>query len=123
MNRILALLALLALAACNPPAPAPNININELANEYLFLELSMGLHDKAHVDAYFGPKAFRDAAESEAMSPQDIGLAAGDLARRLNDIDPGDDEMLAMRIAGLGARLQALRMRIAINAGNPSDFD
>ena len=114
---------MLALAACSPPPPESDINIDDLANEYLFLELSMGLHDKSHVDAYFGPEAFREAAQSEAMSLKDIGLAAGDLAQRLNDIDPAADEMLAMRIAGLGARLQALLMRIAIIAGNPAKFD
>jgi hypothetical protein len=123
MNRFPALVAMLALAACNSPTPEPEINIDELANEYLFLELSMGLHDKAHVDAYFGPEAFRDAAESEAMSLRDIELAAGDLAQRLVDIDTGGDEMLAMRIAGLRARLQALLMRTAIIGGNPAEFD
>ena len=44
MNRFPARVATLALAACNSPTPEPEINIDELANEYMFLELSMGLH-------------------------------------------------------------------------------
>ena len=121
--RLLALSAVLTLAACNSPAPAPSQDLGELANEYLFLELSMGLHDEAHVDAYFGPEAFRDAAESEAMSLDDIRLAAGDLKGRLAAIDAGDDTMLALRIEGLIGRLVALDTRIAINKDEFLDFD
>jgi hypothetical protein len=124
-NKILAVVATLTLAACDSPAPEPVAanNLDELANEYLFLELSMGLHDNAHVDAYFGPEAFREAAATEAMSLDDIRLAAGDLSGRLAAIDTGDDKMLAMRIDGLIARLRALDMRIAINEGEFVDFD
>ena len=123
--RIAAVVAALTLAACGSPEPEVNVGagVDELANEYLFLELSMGLHDKAHVDAYFGPEAFREAAASEAMSLDDIRLAATDLSGRLAGIDTGDDEMLALRVDGLIERLRALDMRIAINKGEYADFD
>ena len=124
-NRYLVLAVTLVLTACGSPEPdvAPGPNVGELANEYLFLELSMGQHDKAHVDAYFGPEAFSEAAASEAMSLDDIRLAAGDLSGRLAAIDAGEDDMLAMRIDGLIARLRALDTRIAINKGEYLDFD
>jgi hypothetical protein len=123
-NRFLPLILLLALAACGAPEPDNEADkIGELANEYLFLELSMGLHDAAHVDAYFGPEAFRDAARLEAMSLDDIQLAAGDLRGRLAAIDAGDDAMLALRVDGLIGRLLALDTRIAINKGEFLDFD
>ena len=124
-NRLVAVLATLTLAACGSPEPEINVGagVDELANEYLFLELSMGLHDKAHVDAYFGPEAFREAAATEAMSLDDIRLAATDLSGRLAGIDTGEDEMLALRVDGLIARLRALDMRIAINKGEYADFD
>ena len=112
---------LVLLAACTEHAPSHDLD--ELAREYLFLELSMGLHDKAHVDAYFGPDAFRDAAEKEAISMDDIRLATSDLAARLRAVDPGENEMLAMRIDGLIGRLHALDTRIAINKGEYLDFD
>ena len=120
-TKLVALCAAFLLAACG--SPQPEINIDELANEYLFLELSMGLHDKAHVDAYFGPEAFREAAAAEAMSLDDIRFAASDLTARLAEIDAGKNEMLAMRITGLLARLRALDTRIAINKGEFLDFD
>ncbi len=124
-NRIVAVLATLTLAACGSPEPDVEVGagVDELANEYLFLELSMGLHDKAHVDAYFGPEAFRETATSEAMSLDDIRLAASDLSGRLANIDTGENDMLAMRVDGLVARLRALDMRIAINKGESPDFD
>ena len=53
-----------------PVATAPNID--SLVREYLFLELSMGEHDKAHVDAYFGPDDIRADAVAEALSLDDI---------------------------------------------------
>jgi hypothetical protein len=119
MNKLLPLSLLLALSACGTPEP----DVDELAQEYLFLELSMGLHDAAHVDAYFGPEAYNAAAETEAMSLDDIRLASGDLARRLAAVSAGDNVMLAMRIDGLIARLHALDTRIAINKQEYLDFD
>ncbi len=97
--------------------------MDELAREYLYLELSMGLHDSSHVDAYFGPEELRAAAEESALSLDQILAASADLAARLEPIDTGDDEMFAMRVAGLVARLQALDTRIAINKGDFPDFD
>jgi len=122
-NKLLVLAAAVLLVACEQPAPAANNELDELANEYLFLELSMGLHDKAHVDAYFGPEAFREAAEAEAMSLDDIQLAARDLMRRLSEVSPDDDPMIVERVDTLMARLAALGMRIAINKGDFASFD
>ena len=118
-NKLLPLL--LVLCACSAPTPGPNVD--ELAQEYLFLELSMALHDEAHVDAYFGPESYREVAKAEAMSLDDIDLASQDLTRRLEAVQTGDDEMLTMRVDGLIARLQALQTRIAINKGEFPSFD
>jgi hypothetical protein len=120
MNRSIPLLiVVLALCACTKPGPG----IDEMAREYLFLELSMAEHDPAHVDAYFGPEALRAAAADQALSLDEILVASGDLVARLANIDPGDDDMLGMRIEGLIARLQALDTRIAINKGEFPTFD
>ena len=58
-HRILTLLLLVLLSACSRDEAAyPEEGLDSLVDEYLFLELSMGLHDAAHVDAYFGPEDF-----------------------------------------------------------------
>ncbi len=108
-----------ALSACADTQP----DLDELAREYLYLELSMGLHDEAHVDAYFGPDELKTAAEDTALSLDQLLTASQDLASRLGEIDTGDDEMLRMRVDGLIGRLQALDMRIAINKEEYVDFD
>lgn len=120
MTKRLAALALgLTLAACTPQTPS----MDELAREYLFLDLSMGLHDAAHVDAYFGPEELRTAAADAALSLDEIRSAAQDLAKRLGAVDTGNDAMLDMRVAGLLARLQSLDTRIAINKDAAPAFD
>ena len=118
-KKILLTLCTLVLAACGPAAP----NMDELAREYLYLELSMGLHDGGHVDAYFGPEELKTAAEDTALSLDQILAASADLADRLVAIDTGDDEMFGMRVVGLVARLHALDTRIAINKGELPAFD
>ncbi len=118
-TRFLALTLLLALSACSQPQP----DIDELAKEYLFLELSMGLHDKAHVDAYFGPEELKASAEEKALSLDEILSASGALSSRLGEIGTGDDAMLRMRVDGLIGRLRALDARIAINKEEYLDFD
>ncbi len=97
--------------------------MDDYAQEYLFLELSMGLHDGGHVDAYFGPEELKTAAETTALSLDQILKASKDLSARLASIDAGDDKRLAMRITGLIARLRALDTRIAIDMGEFPSFD
>ena len=118
MNKLLPIALVLALSACSKPAP----DVDTLAQEYLFLELSMAQHDEAHVDAYFGPEAYRTEAEAAAMSMDDIRLAARDLSARLEALET-HDAILTLRIDGLIGRLQALDTRIAINQDDYPDFD
>ena len=118
-KKILLTLCALILTACGPAAP----NMDELAREYLHLELSMGLHDGGHVDAYFGPEALKTAAKESALSLDQILMASNDLAERLAAVDTGDDALFGMRVDGLIARLHALDTRIAINKGEFPTFD
>ena len=118
MTKLIPVLLLL-LAACTPAPP----DMDELAREYLYLELSMGLHDPAHVDAYFGPEEIRTAAEETALTLDQILAASQDLATKLAAVDTGGDKLFEMRVASLIARLQALDTRIAINKGESFSFD
>lgn len=118
-NKFAPLFLAFLLGACSTDAP----NVDELAQEYLYLELSMGLHDGGHVDAYFGPEEIKAAAEETALSLDEILTASQDLSGRLSAIDAGADKRLRMRLDGLVARLQALDTRIAINKGELPTFD
>ncbi len=120
---------ILAAACTREPAETPLEDLDFLASEYLLLELSMGLHDSAHVDAYFGPQEIRREAEHAALSLADIESRAAALEHRLRNWGSvsGDaqetDDMQAARIDNLVQRLQALRTRIALNRGETLPFD
>ncbi len=118
-TRLLALTLLVSLSACGQSQP----DIDELAKEYLILELSMGLHDKAHVDAYFGPEELRTEAENRQLTLDEIAKASVELSSRLMHVLTDDDEMLRQRVFGLRGRLLALNARVAINKEVYLDFD
>jgi len=112
------LVCVLVISACTPAAP----DMDELAREYLYLELSMGLHDGAHVDAYFGPEEIRAAAEDAALSLDEILVTAVNLNNTLVFMENLDAKS-RLRQRNLIARLQSLRTRIGINRGQFKSFD
>ena len=123
--RISCIFATFILAACSKaPQGSPGEDLDTVAAEYLLLELSMGLHDGAHVDAYFGPPEIRAQVENTNFPLAEIDLKAAALADRLRDWPGGpDDEMLSARIESLLQRLRALHTRIALNRGVTLSFD
>ena len=123
--RIAIILATFLLAGCsNEPMEAPAGDLDALAAEYLLFELSMGLHDGAHVDAYFGPEELRSEAESTALSLVEIESRAETLATRLlNWPLESADSMQTARVDNLVQRLGALNTRIALNRGDTLSFD
>ncbi len=117
--RLLALTLLFALPAYSSPQP----DIDEIATEYVILELAMGLHDKAHVDAYFGPEELRAEAGRRQLTLDQIARSSVELSTLLVYLIDDDDEMLRQRIFGLRGRLFALNARVAINKEVYLDFD
>ena len=118
------ILLCMALVACTSTSDKPAIDMDEVAREYLFIELSMGLHDSNHVDAYYGPEEIRDKATRAALAIDDVEARARSLSERLAALE-GEQLRLAdpERVAGLLARLRALLTRIAINRGEYLSFD
>ncbi len=113
-------------AACSdePVATPPAGDLGTLAAEYLFLELSMGLHDSAHVDAYFGPEEIRANAESAALPLTEIENRASTMTTRLlNWPVESADAMQSARVDNLVQRLGALITRIALSKGENFPFD
>jgi hypothetical protein len=136
MKRIVLIIVMaLCLSACmeqNPSeaavaAQAVNTEIanpDELVAEYLLLELSMGLHDSGHVDAYFGPASYQQQAERERLSLDDISQRAAALEQAAEQLPTAStDRMYQLRIQGLALRLKALQTRISLKQGADIDFD
>lgn len=121
MIRIVLVMALM-LTGCagNKEAPMSEPDLNALAEQYVILELAMGEIDAAHVDAYSGPETLRETASAARWSLEQISTRATALETALAgmvDSDTGE------RITALLLRIRALQARIAINSGNPTDFD
>jgi hypothetical protein len=99
-------------------------NLDDIAADYVFLELAMGRHDSNHVDAYYGPEALHQAAVDAELTLRQIGDQAEELAARVAAW-PGNrnDRLQLARINGLSQRLTALSTRVAINEGRSFSFD
>jgi hypothetical protein len=118
--KLSALLTVAALSFSNAQAAG----MDELAGEYLLLELSMGLHDPAQVDAYFGPERLQKQAETEAFTLDEIAQRAKALGQSIATLPEVDmDSMERQRIRSLELRLQALQTRIRLNQGAEISFD
>ena len=123
--RIGIIFATFLIAACTKePADAPGADLDVLASEYLLLELSMGLHDSAHVDAYFGPEDIRANASNAALPLAEIESRASTMTTRLLNwsLDP-TDRIQTARVNNLVQRLGALQTRIALSRGEILPFD
>jgi len=127
--------AVLALSSCSDKNDTENkvtkeaeksvvASMDSRVEEYLLLELSMGLHDAAQVDAYFGPESFQQQAQAEALTLDEIAQRAATLAQLLSILpEAGFDEMERQRIRSLQLRLLALQTRVQLNQGTEIPFD
>ncbi len=129
--RIAVIFALFSLAACgagqssDEKSVAATVDLDSLAREYLFLELSMGWHDEGHVDAYFGPAEIREAANDAQLPLDEIGARSVRMKTQLQSAKAaaGSDATESARIDGLTGRLGALETRIALSKGERLSFD
>lgn len=126
-TRLLPLLLCSLIAACSDTpesALSTAAKIDEMAGDYLFLELSMGLHDDAHVDAYFGAEEIRTAANEAQLSLGEIDDRTAKLAQKLSNAGKTEEDRIhKARIHGLISRLIALHTRIGLNQGTTKSFD
>lgn len=116
-----AILALLLAGGCTPSVPADPLD--EIAHEYLLLELGMGLHDPDHVDAFFGPAELQREAQAAGRSLAELDDLAVTLADRIAALPPATAPANTARRRNLAARIEATRARIAINRGEALPFD
>jgi len=129
--RFVVICALFSLAACggdqstDSDTSAATADLDSLAREYLFLELSMGWHDNAHVDAYFGPEEIRESANEAQLSIDEIEARSVAMKTQLISARAAakSDALESARIDGLIGRLSALATRIALNRGQTQAFD
>ena len=66
--------------------------LDQIAEEYVRLVLTLGNHDKSYVDAYYGPAEWKTEAEADNASPAELASRAEMLLGRLpQNIAPAGD--------------------------------
>ncbi|HET9269612.1 MAG TPA: hypothetical protein VFO31_15660 [Vicinamibacterales bacterium] len=115
--------AVLLAAAIGCASPQETNQMQDLAEQYVKLVLAVGQHDPDYVDAFYGPKAWRDAAVKRPLA--EIDADAASLAARLTAAAPinSNDQLVLLRYRYLTRQLDALRTRVAMLGGRTLTFD
>ena len=99
--------------------------LDQLADAYVRLVLSVGVHDSDYVDAYYGPQDIRKEVESNKLTLDEIRTKAETIYARLRDevVVPGSDEMMRLRHRYLARQMQSLIARVKMLQGTRFTFD
>jgi hypothetical protein len=97
--------------------------MNEAAEQYVKLVLSVGQHDRDYVDAFYGPPEWKREADTSKRPLPEIASEASALIARLEAVPEPADEMLRLRRDYLTRQLQALSTRVAMLGGKRLSFD
>ncbi len=99
-------------------------SLNTIAESYVHLALSLGVHDQDYVDAYIGPEAWRTRAKKEALSLKRVRARATRLLDSLKQYPaatvPGP---AGQRYRYLAKHLSGLITRVDILQGKRLPFD
>lgn len=131
-SRSLAVLSLLALlAACGTAVDRDAAGGGEevgmmdpIAGRYVRLVLSVGQHDPAYVDAYYGPDEWKqEIDDAEPMPLPDILAEADELRAALASISLPAGSIESLRHTYLTTQLGALDARVRMLQGERLTFD
>ncbi|QAY76860.1 hypothetical protein [Sphingosinicella sp. BN140058] len=116
------LLAAVMLAGCVTRSPSGD-GLDEIAKDYVQLQLEIGEREPGYIDAYYGPAEWQAAAKSAPRSLAELAIAADDLSRRAEAIDDGRlERMEQRRRAFLVAQLKAAATRLRMLRGEKLAF-
>jgi hypothetical protein len=111
-------------AASRPRSAAAARPMNDIAESYVKLALALGVHDADYVDAYYGPRAWKSAADSTRLPLAAIAERVGALGATLRAVPAaGADTMDRLRHAYLDKQLRAMAGRIEFLQGRRLPFD
>ena len=122
MKLLTLLIGLFALAACVSD-PAATDSLDEIAADYVQMQLEIGERDPGYVDAYYGPQEWADAAKAAPRSLAQLAAAAAALEARVQAVPPaGLAPLEARRRDFLLAQLRAARTRLRVVQGEKLSF-
>jgi hypothetical protein len=115
-------LLLLALIMISTQASSQDLNAN--AEKYVRLVLSLGELDADYVDAYYGPKEWREQVKSSPKTLDQIAKEAQELVRNLKAIQSDKlQELEQRRLRFITRQLAALMARVEMLKGKKLSFD
>ena len=115
------LLALL-LCGCVSDQVASD-SLDEIAKDYVQMQLEIGEREPGYVDAYYGPKEWAEAAKATPRSLPALVKEATALTARTNAVDPAElDPLSIRRRAFLLAQLRAASTRLRMAQGEKLSF-
>ncbi|HEY0027483.1 MAG TPA: hypothetical protein VGC35_06400, partial [Allosphingosinicella sp.] len=98
-------------------------NLNEIASDYVQMQLEVGEREEGYIDAYYGPPEWQEAAKAAPRSIADLAQAASELTRRTSAVDPaGLDPLERRRRDFLLAQLRAASTRLRMMQGEKLSF-
>jgi hypothetical protein len=98
-------------------------SLDEIAKDYVQLQLEIGEREPGYVDAYYGPAEWQEAAKAAPRSVAELAGAAASLSRRIQSIhDRRLDRMEQRRRAFLAAQLRAAETRLRMLGGEKLAF-
>src|SRR5205085_9286247 len=113
--KLLRAIALLLLAGCASVPSAPD-SLNEVAADYVRMQLEMGAREEGYVDAYYGPAEWETAANAHPRTVPELLKAAAALSARTAALHP-DDPLEQRRRAFMLAQLKAAETRMRMHEG------
>ncbi|WP_333607068.1 hypothetical protein [Arsukibacterium sp.] len=127
----LLLLCSLFMQGCKP-APEPvsstpataEVQLEQLAADYVKLVLALGQHDADYVDAYYGPPLWAEQAAASELSAAEIANQALQLREAWLSAPVEDNPMYTLRRHALDRQLVALAAHAtALASGQRSSFE
>jgi hypothetical protein len=114
--------ALLLLAGCAPNSTGGD-SLDEIAKDYVQMQLEIGEREPGYIDAYYGPAEWQVAAKAAPRSLADLAKAAAALSGRAEQIrDRSLERMEQRRRTFLLAQLKAAQTRLRMLQGEKLSF-
>jgi hypothetical protein len=114
--------ALLLLAGCVSNEMTGD-SLDEIAKDYVQLQLEIGEREPGYIDAYYGPAEWQVAAKAAPRGLVDLSTAAAELSQRTRAIaDKNLTRLEQRRRAFLLAQLTAARTRLRMLGGEKLSF-
>jgi hypothetical protein len=102
-----------------PMAETEQYSLDQAGEDFVKIALRMGEIDKDYVDAYSGPKAWREAIQGSPVNPEKLAQEISDLRNRIKTLGEGDN----IRARNLDKLLRAMAVRLDVVTGKEVSFD